>query len=317
MATLKTLHDANFSGAVFTRRNVKDDLTNHIKKKHGSDLNMNSAEKLSGFYSSKTKLDSKGKIVVDVICNHCKSKLNENDYKNHWSLCLRKKYLTGRATKPRMTYSELITEALQNSSSGMLTISEIYDSVSSRYPYYKIEDLIWKKSLRERLTRHDKKFDKIFTQVIVDKDSYWTFSKMHLDFTEKKLLSKPIGINTEKHIDKSISKNDDKNTKPNSKVDFKAKEIQKPTDINTETKSDKSVEKSDTKSTKPNVKLSSLCTAHVSFENGKTVRNFSCNQCGLKLDAVSKIRSHYDLFHNEELGKDVNKDVQSYSIAHC
>jgi len=142
LATLKTLHDANFSGAVFTRRNVKDDLTNHIKKKHGSDLNMNSAEKLSGFYSSKTKLDSKGKIVVDVICNHCKSKLNENDYKNHWSLCLRKKYLTGRATKPRMTYSELITEALQNSSSGMLTISEIYDSVSSRYPYYKIEDLI-------------------------------------------------------------------------------------------------------------------------------------------------------------------------------
>ena len=98
----------------------------------------------------------------------------------------------------------------------------------------------------------------------------------------------------------------------NSKVDFTAKEIlPKPIDINTEKNSDKSVEKSDTKNTKPNVKLSSLCTAHVSFENGKTVRNFSCNQCGLKLDAVSKIRSHYDLYHNEEVGKDVDKNVQS------
>ena len=421
------------------------------------------------------------------------------------------KYLT-EPIKPRMTYSELIAEALQNSSSGMLTLSDIFVSVSARYPYYKIGDPIWKKSLRGTLIRQDKKSDKSFTKVSVDKDTYWTFSKMHLDFTEKKLLPKPIDIDTEKHIDKSVSKSDNKNTKPNvepsslctthvsfenekqgnftvlqyekhiasiqeklensykcnycnnyyssnsslkehqircstkgitssekkvaepikqtnktyvkgdckvprekdlsevpkikfeaikpkmsyseliaealqnspsgmlplpdifisisakhpyykmtklqnwkdslrktlteqykrsdrrftqvgddsypssygmharkdsfwtfsknSKVDFTAKEIPKHIDINTETKSDKSVEKSDTKSNKPNVKLSSLCTAHVSFENGKTVRNFSCNQCGLKLDAVSKIRSHYDLFHNKEVGKDVDKNVQ-------
>ena len=121
-------------------------------------------------------------------------------------------------------------------------------------------------------------------------------------------ITKPIGIGTEKHFDKSVEKSDTKN----SKVDFTAKEIlQKPIEISTETNSDKSVEKSDTKSTKPIVKLSNLCTAHVSFEHGKTVRNFSCNQCGLKLDAASKIRSHYDSFHNEEVGKDVDKNVQS------
>ena len=37
-------------------------------------------------------MDSKGKVVVDVMCNHCESKLSENDYKNHWSFCLKKKH---------------------------------------------------------------------------------------------------------------------------------------------------------------------------------------------------------------------------------
>ena len=50
------------------------------------------AEKLSGFYSSQTTVDSEGKVVVDIMCNHCESKLSENDYKNHWSFCLKKKH---------------------------------------------------------------------------------------------------------------------------------------------------------------------------------------------------------------------------------
>ena len=46
LATLKTFQEGNFSGAVFTRGNVKDDLTNHIKNKHGFDLNkLNSVSK--------------------------------------------------------------------------------------------------------------------------------------------------------------------------------------------------------------------------------------------------------------------------------
>ena len=41
-------------------------------------------------------------------------------------------------SKPKMSYAKLISEALLNSPNGMLVLSDIYESISARHPYYKM-----------------------------------------------------------------------------------------------------------------------------------------------------------------------------------
>ena len=55
--------------------------------------------------------------------------------------------------KPRMSYAQLIAEALINAPDGMLTLSEIYLAISGRHPYYKMEARNWQNSIR-----HNKQF---------------------------------------------------------------------------------------------------------------------------------------------------------------
>ena len=74
--------------------------------------------------------------------------------------------------KPRMSYLELITEALQNSPHGMLTLSEIFKSITEEHPYYKIGESYWKNSVQVKLST-----DKSFAKTGEAKPSSWTLSK--------------------------------------------------------------------------------------------------------------------------------------------
>ena len=42
--------------------------------------------------------------------------------------------------KPKMSYAKLIAEALNNSSNGELNLLDIYKAISTKYPYYSMED---------------------------------------------------------------------------------------------------------------------------------------------------------------------------------
>jgi hypothetical protein len=55
--------------------------------------------------------------------------------------------------KPRMSWYKLIIEALNNSSNGMLLLSDIYKSVSAKHPYYKMETKYWQRSIRTYLRK--------------------------------------------------------------------------------------------------------------------------------------------------------------------
>ena len=61
--------------------------------------------------------------------------------------------------RPKMSYCQLISEALINSSNGMLVLSDIYEAISSKYPYFKITTKSWQNSIRHNLS-----LDKSFTK---------------------------------------------------------------------------------------------------------------------------------------------------------
>ena len=55
--------------------------------------------------------------------------------------------------KPRMSWYKLIIEALNNSSNGMLLVSDIYKAISAKHPYYKMELKNWKRYIRSDLSK--------------------------------------------------------------------------------------------------------------------------------------------------------------------
>jgi len=80
---------------------------------------------------------------------------------------------TNSEEKPRMSYAQLIAEALVNAPDGMLTLSEIYSAISARHPFYKMEARNWQNSIRHNLT-----LNKSFTKVprmssSEGRGSYW------------------------------------------------------------------------------------------------------------------------------------------------
>ncbi|KAM0673698.1 Forkhead box protein J1 [Gurleya vavrai] len=63
-------------------------------------------------------------------------------------------------TKPSLSYSQLITMALQESESNILTLSEIYKWIQNNFEYYKKSDATWQNSIRHNLSLN-KSFKKV------------------------------------------------------------------------------------------------------------------------------------------------------------
>lgn len=74
--------------------------------------------------------------------------------------------------KPRMSYAQLIAEALVNAEEGMLTLSEIYGAISAKHPYYRMDARNWQNSIRHNLTLN-KSFTKVPRQSSEGRGSYW------------------------------------------------------------------------------------------------------------------------------------------------
>ena len=92
-----------------------------------------------------------------LLYNQCKSNF-EAEYWNN------KKNFALSEGKPEMTYAELISEALSNAPGGRLKKEEIYEAISSKYPYYKSENSKGKGPNWQRKIRLKLDDDKIFVK---------------------------------------------------------------------------------------------------------------------------------------------------------
>ena len=80
--------------------------------------------------------------------------------------------------KPKMSYAKLIAEALNNSSTGMLNLLDIYEAISTKYPYYSMENPKWKNSIRHTLSLN-KSFVKTDNSKYYGSLKYWTFANQN------------------------------------------------------------------------------------------------------------------------------------------
>ncbi|WUR03877.1 forkhead box protein [Vairimorpha necatrix] len=85
--------------------------------------------------------------------------------------------------KPSISYAELISEALERSELGMLTLKEIYYYISHHYPYFNMNKTGWQNSIRHNLS-----LNKAFYKVPrgmgnPGKGSYW---KINYEFATHK-----------------------------------------------------------------------------------------------------------------------------------
>lgn len=75
--------------------------------------------------------------------------------------------------KPKLSYAQLIAEALMAAEERMLTLSEIYTSVAERHPYYKMDhSRNWQNAIRHNLTLN-KCFTKVPRPASEGRGSFW------------------------------------------------------------------------------------------------------------------------------------------------
>ena len=125
------------------KRDLKEHMMEHqknklVKRKNpsisiGEEFNANTPSKSlkSGLNKESNTIDS---AEIDNL---------NNENQKEFSIC---------EEKPKMSYGQLIAEALSNASGGKLVLSDIYTSISFRHPYYKLDNPTWQNGIRYDLT---------------------------------------------------------------------------------------------------------------------------------------------------------------------
>ena len=139
-----------------------DDMTNHIDVEHnreafvtiGGERMCTSVHKCvacSSEFASKPEMNQHFSSVHEFHrCNIC------SDYFPKDDLCHHK--LSVHNTKPKMSYIQLIAEALLTSPDRMLALKDIYTVINKKHPYYSLDETFgkvqWQNCIRHNLTLH-------------------------------------------------------------------------------------------------------------------------------------------------------------------
>jgi hypothetical protein len=78
-----------------------------------------------------------------------------------------------KGRRPGISYAELITEAIESSAEGMLTLKEIYAYISNKHPYFSLKKTGWQNSIRHNLSLNKSFYKVPRTPVNPGKGSFW------------------------------------------------------------------------------------------------------------------------------------------------
>jgi hypothetical protein len=147
---------------------------------------------------------------------------------------------SGKNIKPNLFFPQLIAEALLNSPDSALVISDIFKSISTRHPYYKLENKTWQNTVRCTLTTNvnftktsDTKGNKHWTLTFSKNPSKNLNAKLKSDIIKvigKKQLPK-LNAQLKSDMIKAISKKQLPKL-PDSKLTMETPEYQDPTESN-------------------------------------------------------------------------------------
>ena len=125
-------------------------------------------------------------------CQLCQKSFREKRKLNTHS-CINKGETQSR---PKMTYTQLIAEALLNAKDKELRLSEIYNEIVRRYPFYNFKNQGWQISIRHNLSIHRGQYFNLFEKHAIGKGGIWKLLPEGEEYLKK---GAPIGDKRGKH----------------------------------------------------------------------------------------------------------------------
>ena len=89
--------------------------------------------------------------------------------------------------KPRLSYSQLIAEALNQAENRMMPLEDIYVCISKMYPFYRMDDKGWQNSIRHNLSLHSCFYKVPRPKSSTGRGSFWTTNIIQNPAHQKKL----------------------------------------------------------------------------------------------------------------------------------
>ena len=141
---LQQISDGSIDNVILPKENNSSQIKVEIKQEPEEDFELPLAE-----------FEFEGDYLETEMCDELTNRGVKKSVQNK-KIILKKPKMIDRNEKPKMSLSQLISEALVNSRESM-SVTDIAKSISAKYPFYKLENQKWQNSLTSRIGEMERK----------------------------------------------------------------------------------------------------------------------------------------------------------------